>query len=271
MARSPNYPKLNLEEAVEQTRRVYQAEHMHVADKVAVAQDLGYKGLNGSSARFITALKHYGLLEEPERDRVRVSDDAMTVLELPKDDPERAEALRRAAIRPQVFADLQEHYEGDPPNSDVSIRHYLLRKKFLPQAADEVIRLYRANLQFVAEEAPEYTDGVVEDDRPEVEAPMQPTEEARTPVVSGRTSSYVVEPPTIQHTVAAPATVLQFQLSRDSSARIELTGDVTQEAIERLAIILNAQKMVFPTEVSVERPAVEQPIEQAAIEMPEPE
>ena len=55
-------------------------------------------------------------------------------------------------------------------------------------------------------------------------------------------------------------------------ACIELVGDVTQEAIERLAIILDAQKLVFPTEAEIKRPAVEQSPEQPAIvEMPEAE
>ena len=267
MARSPNYPKLNLEEAIERIRQVYRAEHTHPADKEVVAQDLGYKSVNGSSARLITALKHYGLLEEQDQDRVRVSDDAMTILELPRDDPDRARALQDAAFAPQVFADLQETYEGRPP-SDVNIRHYLLRKKFLPQAADDVIRLYRDNLELVAREAPEYTAEVVEDDPSEVETPMQPTE-----VRSGGSTAQVISGGGIVEPRAsvAPATVLQFQISKNSAARIELTGDVTQEAIERLALILDAQKLVFPEENELKQAAVESPPEQSAIELPAPE
>ena len=267
MARSPNYPKLNLEEAIERVRKVYQAEHTHLTPKVAVAQHLGYKGINGSSARLITALKHYGLLEEHDKDRVRVADDAMTILELPLSDPDRIEALRRVAFAPQVLADLEATYEGKPP-SDVNIRHHLLRKKFLPQAADEVIRIYRDNLELVAEQAPEYDTEVVEDGPPEVEKPMQPTQEVQPTVPTGgrTTGSRMVEP----DVVIPPSTVLQFKISGNSTARIELTGDVTQEAIGRLAVILNAQKLVFPTETEAERSAVEQP-EQPAAELPAPE
>jgi hypothetical protein len=73
--------------------------------------------------------------------------------------------------------------------------------------------------------------------------------------------------------VIVPSTVLQFQISEGSAARIELMGDVTRESLDRLAKILEVQKMVFPTEDQLERPAVEQPTERPAIEMPaaEPE
>lgn len=268
LIRGPNYPKLNLEEAIEQARHIYQEEHRRVVPKEVVAQLLGYKGLNGSSARVISALKHYGLLEEPERDKMRVSDDGMTVFELPRDESERIEALRRMAFAPQVLTDLQDHYEGSPPNSDVGIRHYLLRKKFLPQAADEVIRLYRDNLHLVAEQAPEYHAEVVEDGVPEVESPVQPTQEARagSGAVGGIAGAATVEP----DMAIPPATVLQFKISGSSAARIELTGDVTQEAIDRLAKILDVQKFVFPSEE--EQAAVEQAAEQTSIiEMPDTE
>jgi agmatine/peptidylarginine deiminase len=43
----------------------------------------------------------------------------------------------------------------------------------------------------------------------------------------------------------------------------------TQEAIDMLTTILNAQKLVFPTKAQTEQPAVEPPAEQPAIEPPE--
>ena len=65
--------------------------------------------------------------------------------------------------------------------------------------------------------------------------------------------------------------VLQFQSVQNSSARIELIGEVTQEALDRLAKILDAQKYVFPSEKQPERHGIEPPAEQTAIEMPAPE
>ena len=77
-------------------------------------------------------------------------------------------------------------------------------------------------------------------------------------------SGYV--PPASVRPQAVPATVLQFQISQNSPARIELADDVTQEALERLATILNAQKFVFPSEKQPAQPAVAQQPEPPAIE-----
>jgi hypothetical protein len=67
--------------------------------------------------------------------------------------------------------------------------------------------------------------------------------------------------------ISDDARVMVFQLLGNSTARIELTGDVTQEAIEMLKMILEAQKLAFPKAEQLERPAVEQP----AIESPQAE
>ncbi len=62
-----------------------------------------------------------------------------------------------------------------------------------------------------------------------------------------------------------------FQLPVNSAARIELLGDVTQEGIDMLAKILEAQKLVFPKANQSEQPAIERPAEQPPIELPAPE
>ena len=69
--------------------------------------------------------------------------------------------------------------------------------------------------------------------------------------------------------ISDDARVMVFQLLGNSTAHIELTGDVTQEAIDMLTMILNTLKLAFPRAEQLERPAVEQPVEQPAIEMSE--
>ena len=61
--------------------------------------------------------------------------------------------------------------------------------------------------------------------------------------------------------------MLQFQSVQNSSARIDLIGEVTQEALDRLAKILDAQKCVFPSQKQPEQHGIEPPAEQTAIEV----
>lgn len=146
--RSPNYPQIPLDEACERARKVYKAEHTHVAAREVVAKALGYSSMNGSALAALSTLRQYGLLAQTG-DGLRISDDAVSVLELPTGDVERNAALRRLAFTPPLFRELSEKF-GEKLPSDVNMRHFLIKdKKFLPNAAEQLIRVYRANLEIV--------------------------------------------------------------------------------------------------------------------------
>ena len=252
--RSPNYPRLSLEVAIERIDRLYQKERTHKTSREAVAEGLGYTSLNGASLGIISTLKQYGLLDEDD-DGLRVSGDAVALVMLPVGDSERVAALQKAAVAPRLFAELRETY-GETLPSDVSLKYALIKKGFSEKAANEAIRAYRDTLELVSEEAAEYTEAGIEDQQ-EVEPPMEQ-------VISGRQAPV---PRSYGESVGVSldAKVMQFQLPGNSTARIELLGDVTQEGIDVLKAILEAQKPVFPKADQLERRAVEQP----AIEPPE--
>lgn len=252
--RSPNYPRLSLEGAIERIDKLYKKERTHKTSREAVAEGLGYTSLNGASLGIISTLRQYGLLEEDD-DGLRVSEDAVALVMLPSGDPERVAALQKVAVAPRLFTELRETY-GETLPSDASLRYALVKKGFTEKAANEVIRTYRDTLELVSEEAGEYTDAGVENQQ-EVEPPMEHGTVNRQ------------EPAPQVYGVGDAARVMQFQLPGDSTARIELMGDVTQEAIDMLTAILNAQKLVFPKADQLESSAVEQPVEQPAIEPPD--
>jgi len=179
--RSPNYPSLTLEQACERVRQVYEQEHTHAAPREVVAQALGYNGLNGSSLSVIGALAAYGLLEKAGTGTLKVSPDAVSVLELDEGHPQRCEALERLAFGPKLFADLKERF-GETLPSDVNLKHFLIQEKdFLPKAAMDVIRVYRANLELVTNEVGDY-DGVAPDTAKSGETPMtQPSTQSIRP------------------------------------------------------------------------------------------
>ena len=95
VTRSPNYPQLNLSDAIERARKIYKAEHIHRANDEVLAKNLGYNSLNGTSRSILSAMKKYGLLQA-DGDGFRVSDDAVDIIELPLDDPAHAQAQDRA-------------------------------------------------------------------------------------------------------------------------------------------------------------------------------
>ena len=136
----------------------------------------------------------------------------MALIELPPPDIERAAAMRRAAFRPTLFAELYEKYRNDLP-SDKNLRHFLITKGFNPKTTDEVIRVYRDTLQFVSAQTADSAE--VEDAKqPKVEPPIQPAGEQSTQDVQTPRSD-TVNPLTLvggltanQHATPTPETVL---------------------------------------------------------------
>jgi hypothetical protein len=256
--RSPNYPRLTLTDAIDRVEKLYRKERTHPTTREAVAEGLGYTSINGASLGIISTLKQYGLIEE-DSNGIRVSQDSVALVMLPEGDPERTEALQRAAFSPKLFSELHDEY-GDTLPSDVSLRYALIKKGFNEKAANEVIRTYRDTLDLVAEEAAEYTDAGVEDQQ-EVEPQMEHAAVSPTvPTVRAYGGGTYIN---------LDAKMMQFQLPGNSSARIELLGNVTQEGIDVLKAILEAQKAVFPKADQDGRAAIEQPAETPAIESPE--
>jgi hypothetical protein len=211
--RSPNCPQISFAEAIEKGRKVYDKEHTHPAAKTVVAGDLGYSGLNGRSLTQIGALRQYSILEGGG-DALRVTKDAVAYFEM-DDGPERSAAIRRMALAPDLFRELQEQYPNELP-SDGNLRHTLVSKGFSSKAADDVITVYKANVQLVSGEEGDY-DG---QERKGAEEPSMIPSVGATPITS-----------------KPPITGVQsyaYPLGSDVRAELNLRGVVTIEHLDRL-------------------------------------
>jgi len=165
--RSPNYPAISLQKAIDLARKVYASNHLHKATSDVVARAMGYGSLNGGSLTAISALKKYGLLED-EGKELRITKDALTVLVEPAASAERARTIVKLASTPDLFAELQEAYPGSTPNEEI-LRAWLLRKGFLQGTVDLPIRAYRETMELVGTQKALYTQP--QQDTPSREAP----------------------------------------------------------------------------------------------------
>ncbi|MER8555181.1 hypothetical protein NKH37_23875 [Mesorhizobium sp. M1217] len=146
--RSPNYPAIDLANAIELVEPVYRKEKRNKMPREVLATHLGYNGLNGRALGIIGALRAYGLLEGTG-DEVRVGDDTVTLLNAPDDSPDRKEALQRCALRPTLFRQLHSQYETIP--SEGSLRYALIKLGFTPEAAGKATHTYLATISFVGD------------------------------------------------------------------------------------------------------------------------
>lgn len=135
--RSPNFPSLTLGEAIDSIRLIYQREGRSKMPRLSAVKPLGYTSINGRSLGVLGALRAYGLLEG-RGDDVKVSDDAITILNAPQDSDERRSALARAFESPNSFAILRAKGDASPD----TLRWHLIKANFRDDAADKLLKVY---------------------------------------------------------------------------------------------------------------------------------
>lgn len=154
--RSPNYPSISLQDAIERVNKIYLKTQKHQTDPLVIAQILGYTSLNGGSITVISNLKKYGLLDDVGK-QLKVSHDALSILFDPKDSAAYAEAIRTAALAPALFLEMHNLYGITPPSDEV-LKSFLIKKGFSHTAVDAPIRSYRDTMELVAALPDEYNE-----------------------------------------------------------------------------------------------------------------
>ena len=148
--RSPAYPAINLETAIQRARQLHDRVRTHTTPVTTIATYWNYKSLNGPAAQTLAALKKYGLLDEEgaKEDRTaKLSDQAVIILQHP-DPAARTAAIQQAALHPAIHRELWEKYREDLPPDD-NLRWELTRNlRFTETGANEFIPVYRATIAF---------------------------------------------------------------------------------------------------------------------------
>jgi len=150
--RSPSYPGLDLEAALEKARQLYQHEKHHAASVETILGHWDYTPKSGAGLVAIAALKKFGLTEDQGRGNDRKAKLSARALDIIHDDREqsgsRQAVIKAAALQPTIHRELFEKYEGNLP-SDQNLRFHLLRERgFTESGADEFIRELRATFAF---------------------------------------------------------------------------------------------------------------------------
>lgn len=239
-ARSPQYPSIGLKEAVEKIAAVYARDYQNTIPRQVVAEHMGYQSLNGKSLGVLSALIKYGLLEG-RGDNSRVSDLAVQIIAHPPGTAERAEALKEAAEKPELFTELDGRFPAGRA-SDQAIRSYLLTQKFIPHAADAAIRSYRETKAFVEADSAGYTPQV---EIPEANQMRAQNEPMSSKAVYPQTTGLGALEMAAASTPLPSATDEPFRLSITLGGGIEVVGRLrTVKDVDALVRHLNTWKIL---------------------------
>lgn len=151
MARGPGYPFVNLEEAVELSRKMYSYTRRSAADANAVIQEAwNYSPASSSGKKILAALGYFGLLESEsesgEGRKVRLSDRAYRIL---IDDPgstERKQALRDAVLSPKAYLLCWKRWGREMPPSMRS--NLIFSEGFIESTVDGFLADYRKSVEY---------------------------------------------------------------------------------------------------------------------------
>lgn len=160
--RSPNYPGLPLEAAIQAIRQVYDRERRTVAPTRSVAAALGHESLSGPALTKIAALRQYGLLDDVGPGKVKVSDGAMPILLRDPAEAQYAVAIRHIALRPSLLSELFSEYADA---SDATLRYHLITDRgFSEEGATRVIKIFRANIEYAKLDGKSYDSSAQQSD-----------------------------------------------------------------------------------------------------------
>lgn len=228
--RSPNYPYVGLPTAIERVRQIYGIDHRNRMSREVVAKHLGFGSLNGIAVSVVSALSKYGLLESVDSD-LQVSQDAVTILVDTPDSPERAQALRRAAFKPDLFADLHKHFGGQLPSAP-NLTAYLQKKDFTANAAAQAAKSFRETMELISGQATpsDATVGKPAEGNGMHGEPQRETQKTPTPPVKAATGE---------------RELTTGLLSKSASFRLIVSGTVGVKEIDRLIAKLQLDKEIL--------------------------
>ena len=147
--RSPGYPSIPLEEAVDIVDKIFSKNRHNAIDREAAVKDMGYSGLTGQSSKMLSDLSHYGLIEKVGKGGLRVSETSARILHS-HNPQEKIEALQEAAYHPSLFADIKAQWP-DGHASENALRAYLIRNGFAGVALPHILKAYGETYRLLQE------------------------------------------------------------------------------------------------------------------------
>lgn len=144
--RSPNYPVIGLEKAVERTTTLYEQGKLHPIPFLTACQMWNYSASSGSQN--LAALKAFGLIEvtgEKDARQLKVTENARKII---MNHPDRSALLTEAVLSPALYYQLWIKYQPDLPVDSV-IRNYLVFDlNFNENAVDDFIKDFKASIAY---------------------------------------------------------------------------------------------------------------------------
>lgn len=160
--RSPSYPMLSLDEAIEKAKVLWEKDKNNSIPIEAVYEHLGYRSKAGYAARVLAALKKFNLIFEKQDDILLTEEAVDLALHSPTEEHYK-ETVKKLALSPSIYEKLFNEYNGKLP-SDANLRIKLIKDyEFNPESVDDFLTNFRRTIDFAGLSAQAGDDIKVED------------------------------------------------------------------------------------------------------------
>ena len=237
--RSPSYPDLDLQEALEKAKLLWDAENRNLAPIAAIQDHWHHKPNTGPGLRAVAALKKFGLLTDQGRGNTRqgrLTESAIKIiLDEREDRTERDALIRQAALSPPIHAALWERYKGNLP-SDVTLRYALQSERsFSTAGANALIKEFRSTIEFAKLEGFENMaaeEGEADDRHGNETSPLDLRPPPPNPF----------DKPPVTQTTATQTRIVQVPLLGDAWAAVQIPYPMSEADWDQMIATLTAMK-----------------------------
>jgi hypothetical protein len=150
--RSPSYPSLDLEEAVNAARTLYQAVKRNKVRANDAITEMGFKHTTSQGQRALAALGHYGIINSEglgEQREVWLSERGLDIIVMTEESEAYQRALFLAAVSPESHQWAYKKWPHGLPASDSIIKSSLVRElDFNESAIDFFIKELRKTFEY---------------------------------------------------------------------------------------------------------------------------
>ncbi|TPL80247.1 hypothetical protein FJ950_26815 [Mesorhizobium sp. B2-3-14] len=153
VGRSPSYPSLSIQKALEKAKALYDNEGDYAAPLESVATAWGYSAKSSGGRQMLATLGYYGLIDvegEGDTRKVKVSTIARRILlDEREDDTEKKILVRKVALHPKAHKAIYEKYPVGLA-SDNSVVHFLVFDlDFNRDAANELLAEFKETARYI--------------------------------------------------------------------------------------------------------------------------
>jgi hypothetical protein len=147
--RSPNYPYINLEQAVAKLPGALASMKRHPVGVESAVSAMSLKYTSSSGKLTLAAMRAFGFFEDAGKGMVKLSPTALDIAaDFPPQSPGWRAAVQKAALSPNIHKKLWDRYKADLPADD-ELRRYLVRDlKFTDSAVGDFIDEYKHTIDF---------------------------------------------------------------------------------------------------------------------------